>query len=157
MSEANVLKDVKGIIPHIVVKGGAEAIEFYKAGLGAVEVSRMPTPDGRLMHASLQVGGGYLMLCDDFPEYCGGVSRLPTGPASVTLHLNVPCADTAIAQAEKAGAKVTMPAQDMFWGDRYGQITDPFGHSWSLSSPLTEEQKAAAAAKWAEQSAGAPV
>jgi len=141
-----------GLIPHLVVKGAAKAIEFYKAGLGAVEVCRMPTQDGRLMHASIKIGDAYLMLCDDFPEHCGGVSRAPSGPSPVTLHLNVPCADTAIAAASAAGAKVTMPAADMFWGDRYGQIIDPFGHSWSFSNPLTAEQKAAAEKKWAAES-----
>jgi PhnB protein len=149
---SDVKMEVKTIIPHLVVKGGAAALEFYKAALGAEEVSRVPAEDGRLMHAALKVGDGFLFLCDDFPEYCG-FSRAPGGPSPVTLHLNVPCADTAIARAEKAGAKVTMPAQDMFWGDRYGQIVDPFGHSWSFSTPLSAEQKEAAAKKWAEQNA----
>lgn len=149
MSDVNYMS--KAIIPHLAVKGGVAALEFYKAAFGAEEVARMPTEDGRLMHAALKVGDGYLFLCDDFPEYCGGISRAPAGPSPVTLHLCVPCADTAIGQAEKAGAKVTMPAQDMFWGDRYGQIVDPFGHSWSFSTPLTAEQKAEAAKKWAGQ------
>jgi PhnB protein len=150
MSEpANVLNKIGGIIPHIVVKGGAAAIDFYKAAFGAVELSRMPSPDGRLMHAALKIGDGYLMLNDDFPEHCGGVSRAPTGPSPVTLHMNVPNADAAIARAEKAGAKVVMPADDMFWGDRYGKITDPFGHEWSLSHPLTPDQKTAAEKQWA--------
>jgi PhnB protein len=140
-----------GLIPHLVVKGGAKAIDFYKAALGAVEVSRTPNEDGRLMHAALQIGGSYLFLCDDFPEYCGGVSRAPNGLSPVTLHLCVPNCDTAIAKASAAGAKVTMPAADMFWGDRYGQIVDPFGHSWSFSTPLTPEQKAAAEKKWAAE------
>ena len=140
-----------GLIPHLVVKGGARAIEFYKAGLGAVEVSRMPTEDGRLMHAALKIGDAFLFLCDDFPEYSGGVSRAPSGPSPVTLHLCVPSCDTALAAAAAAGAKVTMPAMDMFWGDRYGQVVDPFGHSWSFSNPLTPEQKAAAEKKWAAE------
>ena len=139
-----------GLIPHLVVKGGASAIDFYKAALGAEEVCRMPTPDGRLMHAALKIGDATLFLCDDFPDHCGGVSRAPSGPSPVTLHLNVECADTAIERAKTAGATVTMPAEDMFWGDRYGQITDPFGHSWSFSNPLTAEQKAEAEKKWAE-------
>jgi PhnB protein len=144
MSEKSVL------IPHLVVSGAVKAVEFYKTALGAEEVSRMPTEDGRLMHAALKIGDATLFLCDDFPEYCGGVSRAPRGPASVTLHLTVPSADTAIATAAGAGATVTMPAEDMFWGDRYGQIVDPFGHAWSFSNPLTAEQKAEAEKKWAE-------
>ncbi|QJW95267.1 VOC family protein [Frigoriglobus tundricola] len=144
MSEKN------GLVPHLVVNGGVKAIEFYKAALGAEEILRMPTPDGRLMHASLKIGDAHLMLCDDFPEYCGGVSRAPKGPSPVTLHLNVPNADATIEQAAAAGATVTMPAADMFWGDRYGQVVDPFGHTWSFSNPLTAEQKAEAEKKWVE-------
>ena len=140
-----------GLIPHLVVKGGAKAIEFYKAALGAEEVCRMPTPDGRLMHAALKIGDAHLFLCDDFPEYCGGVSRAPSGPSPVTLHLCVPNVDAAIATAAAAGATVTMPAADMFWGDRYGQIVDPFGHAWSFSTPLTAEQKAEAEKKGAAE------
>jgi PhnB protein len=125
-----------GLIPHLVVKGAAKAIGFYKAALGAVEVARMPAEDGRLMHAALKIGDAYLMLCDDFPEYCGGVSRAPSGPTPVTLHLNVPCCDTAIEKAAAAGATVKMPAADMFWGDRYGRVQDPFGHEWSFGAPV---------------------
>ena len=143
--------EYKGLIPHLVVKGGAAAIDYYKAALGAVELGRVPTEDGRLMHATLKIGDAILMLCDDFPEYCGGVSRAPNGPSPVTLHLCVPCADTAIERAAAAGATVKMPAADMFWGDRYGQVIDPFGHAWSFSNPLTAEQKAEAEKKWAAQ------
>jgi PhnB protein len=145
------MSEKSGLIPHLVVKDGAKAIEFYKAGLGAVEIVRMPTPDGRIMHAALKIGDANLFLCDDFPEYCGGIARAPSGPSPVTLHLCVPCADTAIATAAAAGATVSMPAADMFWGDRYGQIVDPFGHSWSFSNPLTAEQKADAEKKWATE------
>ncbi len=140
-----------GLIPHLVVKGAAQAIEFYKAALGATEMSRMPTEDGRLMHAALQIGDALLFLCDDFPEYCGGMARSPQGPSPVTLHLCVDCADTSIATAAAAGATVTMPASDMFWGDRYGQIVDPFGHAWSFSTPLSAERKAEAEKKWATE------
>ena len=140
-----------GLIPHITVKGGAAAIDFYKAGLGAEELHRMPTPDGRVMHATMKVEGSTFFLNDDFPEYCGGVSRTPSGPTPVTLHLCVKNCDAAIERAVKAGATVSMPATDMFWGDRYGQVTDPFGHSWSYGSPLTAEQKTAAEKAFAEQ------
>ncbi|HEY1190929.1 MAG TPA: VOC family protein, partial [Gemmata sp.] len=132
-------------------KGAVQAIEYYVAALGAVELVRMPAEDGRLMHAALKIGDATLFLCDDFPEYCGGVSRAPAGPSPVTLHLCVPNCDEAIAKAQAAGAKVTMPAEDMFWGDRYGQVVDPFGHTWSYSHPLTAEQKAEAEKKWAAQ------
>lgn len=144
------------LIPHLVVNGAAKAIEYYVAALGAVEVMRMPDPagSGRLMHAHLTIGGSDLMLCDDFPEYCGGVSRTPGASSPVILHLTVPNCDAAIERAAAAGGKVTMPAEDMFWGDRYGKLTDPFGHEWSFSHPLTAEQKAAAEKKWAEFSQG---
>jgi PhnB protein len=147
-----------GLIPHLVVKGAAAAIEFYKSALGAAEVSRMPGgPDGRLMHAELKFGDSRVFLCDDFPEYCGGVSRAPAGGSPVTLHLCVPDADATIAAAAAGGATVTMPADDMFWGDRYGKVTDPFGHSWSFSTPLSAERTAEAQKKWAEwQAQNAP-
>jgi PhnB protein len=148
------LNEVKGILPHLYVKGGAKAIDFYKAAFGAVEMSRMPSPDGRIMHAALQLAGGVFMLSDDFPEHCGGVSHLPGATTPVMLHVNVPNTDAAIDRAVKAGAKVKMAAADMFWGDRYGQITDPFGHDWSFSHPLTAAQKAAAEKAWAAMMGG---
>jgi PhnB protein len=138
--------DMPGVIPHLVVKGAARAIDFYKAALGAEELGRHPVgpeflpgaaaDDGRVMHAALRINGATVFLCDDFPDLCGGVSRAPAGPSPVTLHLCVPSADEAIARATAAGATVTMPAEDMFWGDRYGQVVDPFGHAWSFSHPL---------------------
>lgn len=141
---------IKGVVPHLVVKNAAAAIDYYTAALGAVELCRMPTEDGRLMHAAIRVNDATIFLCDDFPEYCGGTSRAPAGPSPVTLHLCVPNADEAIAKAAAAGATVEMPADDMFWGDRYGKVVDPFGHSWSYSHPLTAEQKKEAEKKWAE-------
>jgi PhnB protein len=129
------------ITAHLVVGGATKAIDFYKAAFGAEELVRMPAEDGkRLMHACLKVGESELMLCDDFPEYCGGTSKDPLklGGTGVTLHQYVPDADAAIAKAAAAGATVTMPAQDMFWGDRYGQIKDPFGHTWSFAHKLAK-------------------
>jgi len=150
------VSEPKGLIPHLVVKGAAAAIEYYKAALGAEELVRVPAPDGRLMHATLLIDGATLFLCDDFPDQCGGVSRAPNGPTPITLHLCVPDADAAVARASAAGGEVAMPAEDMFWGDRYGKVIDPFGHEWSFSTPLTAERKAAAEAKWAAQGWGAP-
>src|SRR5262249_51358474 len=127
------------IIAHLVVGGAAKAIDFYKAAFGAEEQVRVPAEDGkRLMHASLKIGDADLFLVDDFPEYCNGATKDPLrlGGSGVVLHQNVPDADAAIAKAAAAGGKVTMPAQDMFWGDRYGQIMDPFGHTWSFSHKL---------------------
>ena len=143
----------EGLIPHLVVKGAAEAVEFYKKAFGAEGLRRSPGPDGeRLMHAELQVGRARLYLCDDFPEFCGGKERNPLalGGSPVVLHQYVKDVDAAIAKAEKAGATVTMPAQDMFWGDRYGTVLDPYGHTWSFATHVsdpTPEEMAAAAAK----------
>jgi uncharacterized glyoxalase superfamily protein PhnB len=126
----------EGLIPHLVCSPCAEAIEFYKKAFGAEEVNRAPSPDGRIMHAAIKIGRHFVYLVDDFPEYCGGKSQTATalGGTPVTIHRFVEDCDAAIARAEKAGATVTMPAADMFWGDRYGVVTDPFGHNWSLAT-----------------------
>lgn len=127
-----------GVTPHLTIRDGraAEAIDFYVRAFGAAEVGRHPAEDGkRLMHAHLVVNGGPLFLNDDFPEMTGG----PTGaPAAVTLHLQVPDADAAWERALAAGAAVRFPLDNQFWGDRYGQLTDPFGHAWSIGGPLKE-------------------
>lgn len=132
-------REKHGLIPHLVVNGAAKAVEFYKVALGAVEVSRMPEENGtRLLHVELRIGDAAIFLCDDFPEFCGGTKRAPEQgkPTPVTLHLDVTDCDAAIARAADAGAIVNMPARDMFWGDRYGKVTDPFGHEWSFAHPL---------------------
>lgn len=140
-----------GLIPHLVCDPCADAIEFYKKAFGAEEVCRMPAPGGdKLMHAQVKINGRHVFLCDDFPEYCGGQSRSPKslGASPVTIHQYVKDCDAAIKRAADAGATVVMPATDMFWGDRYGVITDPFGHSWSLAThikDLTPEEMAEAA------------
>jgi PhnB protein len=126
----------QGVIPHLNVKGAKKAIEFYKRAFGAEEVFAAPADDGeRLLHAQLSINnGGVLMLHDDFPEYRGGAAEPP--PAGVVLHLQVDDSDTWFERAVKAGASVVMPIGDQFWGDRYGQIKDPFGHLWSIGSPI---------------------
>ncbi|ACC73207.1 VOC family protein [Paraburkholderia phymatum] len=124
------------LTPHIIVAGAAEAIEFYKKAFNAVEQVRLPGPGGKLMHASLKIGDSTLMLVDEMPDCGGGASFGPKAlkGTPVVLHLYVNDADATIAQAQAAGAKVTMPATDMFWGDRYGQVEDPFGHRWSVAT-----------------------
>lgn len=125
------------VTPHLVCQGAAAALEFYARAFGAEELSRLPGPDGRLMHASMRIGDSVLMLNDEFPEMgCTGPAALTNSP--VVLHLYVRDVDAAMARAEAAGAKVTMPATDMFWGDRYGQLRDPFGHQWSLATHQRE-------------------
>lgn len=138
------------ITVHLVVDGAAKAIEYYKKALGAEELFRMPAPDGRLMHAELRIGNSAVMLADDFPEWTGGKARTPKalGGSPVVLHCYVQDCDAAIERARKAGGTVTMPPQDMFWGDRYGKVQDPFGHEWSFAThkkDLTPEQMMAAA------------
>jgi PhnB protein len=125
------------LTPHIVCAGAADAIEFYKAAFGAEELMRIPGEDGKLMHAAIGIDGAMLMLVDENPAW-GIRGPLALGGSPVTLHLNVTDADAAIAKAEAAGATVTMAAHDAFWGDRYGQVKDPFGHSWSIAHPLRE-------------------
>ncbi len=128
------------VMPHLVVDNGAAAIDFYVKAFGATELGRMPGPDGRLVHGAVQINGCTVMLADDYPEYCDGQSETPKalGGTPVTIHLVVPDVDAAFARAVEAGAEVVMPVEDMFWGDRYGVLRDPFGHKWSLGQPVRE-------------------
>jgi PhnB protein len=140
----------QSLTPYLTVSNAAAAIDFYKKAFGAEEVARHQAPDGkRLMHASLKVLGMDLMLSDDFPEHMGR-SRTPEafGGSPVTLHLQTDDVNSLWEKAVAAGAKVTMPLADQFWGDRYGQFTDPFGHSWSAGQTIkkmTEEEVMAGA------------
>jgi PhnB protein len=138
--------------PHLSVHDGPAAVAFYEKALGAKAEMVMPAGDGRkLMHAGMKVGDVAFMLCDDFPEHCGGVSRAPktTGAASpVALHLTVEDCDAAMAKMAAAGGTVSMPAMDAFWGSRYGRVTDPFGHEWSFAHPLPADRAKAAAEAW---------
>jgi PhnB protein len=122
-----------GVAPHLTIRDGRgqEAVKFYESAFGAQEQMRNLAEDGkRLMHAHLAINGGSLMLNDDFPEYRDGGDARP--PGGVTLHLQVPDADAVWNQAVAAGAAVKMPLEDQFWGDRYGQLEDPFGFTWSI-------------------------
>ena len=126
------------ITPHLAVRGAAKAIEFYKKAFGAEEIVRNLGPDGRLiMHAQLKIGDSMLMLHDEFAE-SGGQSPHTLEGSPITLHLYVEDADAAFARAVAAGAKIEMALQDMFWGDRYGQLIDPFGHCWSIGSKIED-------------------
>jgi uncharacterized glyoxalase superfamily protein PhnB len=130
----------EGLIPHLVCSPATEALEFYKKAFGAEEIARMPGPDGRLMHAAMRIEGKFIFLADDFPEYCGGKAQNPNalGGSPVTIHRYVKNCDAAIDRAVKAGASVVMPASDMFWGDRYGLVKDPFGHSWAFATHIKD-------------------
>ncbi|QGM98482.1 VOC family protein [Methylocystis parvus] len=125
------------LTPHIVCAGAAEAMEFYKKAFGATEIMRMPGPDGKLMHGSMRIGDSMLMLVDEMPQW-GALGPKARNGTSVTLHLKVPNVDALFAQAVAAGATVKMPVADMFWGDRYGVVVDPFGHEWSIATTVRE-------------------
>lgn len=133
----------QNLVPHLVVDGAIAALDFYRKALGATEVMRMPAEDGkRLMHAEMQVNGTRVFLCDDFVEHrkeCGGgkiMAPKAAGATGVMMHLEVPDCDEAMKRATDAGATVLMPAWDAFWGARYGQVLDPYGHAWSFAHPL---------------------
>ncbi|HET6278887.1 MAG TPA: VOC family protein [Candidatus Polarisedimenticolia bacterium] len=123
------------ITPHLVVDGAAEAIEFYVKAFGAEEISRMPGPNGRLMHAEIRIGDSRVMLVDTFPQW-GSKGPDALGGSPVTIHIYVDDADALFTRAVAAGARVTLPIADMFWGDRYGKLEDPFGHKWSIASRI---------------------
>lgn len=125
------------LTPHLVCAGAADAIEFYKKAFNAVELARLPGPEGKLAHAAVRIGDSVLMLVDEFPGM-GAKGPKSLEGAPITLHLYVEDADAAMAQAVAAGAKVIMPLADMFWGDRYGQVEDPFGHRWSLATHMRD-------------------
>ena len=125
------------ITAHIVVNGAERAATFYAQAFGAEEIDRIPTPDGRLMSLQLRVGDSVLHLADEFPEM--GVVAPPTlGGSPVVLALDVADADAAFARAVDAGATVRQPLGDMFWGERHGQLEDPFGHRWNISQHLRD-------------------
>ena len=129
-------------IPHLVVNDAEAAIDFYTKAFGASLESKVPHQDGkRLMHAHLTIGGGPLLLVDDFPEYDGhSAAASPTrlGGSTSTIHLQVQDADVAWKRAIDAGAESVLELQNQFWGDRYGIVKDPFGHYWSIGSPVKE-------------------
>jgi PhnB protein len=125
--------------PHIVVSNAAAAIDFYKAAFGAVETSRHVAPNSnKIMHASLNINGGVLMMNDDFSDSAGGTRQTPEalGGCPVTFHLDVPDADAAWTRALAAGATVKLPLANQFWGSRYGMLKDPFGYHWSISQTI---------------------
>lgn len=125
------------ITPHIAVRGAERAAAFYRDAFGAEELSRIPTPDGRLMSMQLRIGDAVLHLADEFPEM--EVLAPPTvGGTAVVLALQVADADAVFAQALAAGAEVSHPIADTFWGDRHGQLDDPFGHRWNIDQHLRD-------------------
>jgi PhnB protein len=128
-----------GITAHLTIRDGkaADAIDFYSRAFGAEEVGRHMADDGkRIMHAHLKMNGASLMLNDEFPEF---MSAPATPPGSLVLHLQVPDADAAWKRALDAGADVRFELKDQFWDDRYGQVQDPFGFTWSIGAPIKRQ------------------
>ncbi|HMZ96519.1 MAG TPA: VOC family protein [Nitrospira sp.] len=125
------------ITPHLICAGAADAIEFYKKAFHAVELGRVPGADGKLLHALIRIGDSPVMLVDEFPDHHTlGPKSIKGSP--VTIHLYVKDVDTVFNRAVSAGAKSTMPVSDMFWGDRYRQLGDPFGHRWSVATHVRD-------------------
>jgi PhnB protein len=128
---------MRSVTPHLICAGAAKAIDFYVKAFGATEELRLPGPDGRLMHAAVRIGDSTVMLVDEMPEW-GALGPKSLKGSPVTIHLNVDDVDAFVARAVKAGAKVTMPVEDQFWGDRYGKLEDPFGHHWSVATHVRD-------------------
>jgi PhnB protein len=141
------------VTPYLTIEGAGEAIDFYKRAFGAEEIARMPGPDGNVMHAEIRIGGAVVMLGEACPERGAlGPKALKGSPVSVMLY--VEDVDAVAERAQKAGAKITMPVADMFWGDRYGTLEDPFGHRWGVATHMrdvTEAEMAEAMRKMSEQ------
>ena len=135
------------VTPHLVCAGAADAIAFYKKAFNAQELAQLAGPDGKLMHGMIKIGDSALMLVDEYPQWDSLGPKARNG-TSVTLHLYVEDADAQFKQAIDAGCSVRMPLTDMFWGDRYGVLQDPFGHLWSIATHVRdvspEEIRAAA-------------
>jgi uncharacterized glyoxalase superfamily protein PhnB len=144
---------------HLVIDGAGEAMDFYKRAFGAEEIGRAPMPDGKkLMHGLMKLGDSMLMLVDAFEEF-GAKGPKSLGGSPVTLHLYTSDADAAFQRALDAGCTVAIPLADMFWGDRYGKVIDPFGHEWSIATKIKdmtpEELEQAQRAAFAEGKPGA--
>ena len=136
-STSTIPEGMHTVTPHLICANAADAIEFYKNAFGATEKSRLPGPDGKLMHAAIAIGDSTVMLVDEMPQH-GALSPKSLKGSPVSIHLYVKDADATAARAAAAGAKITMPVSDMFWGDRYGQLEDPFGHRWSVATKVRD-------------------
>lgn len=136
---------VMGLTPYLTVGDAKAAIEFYKEALGATEITRHGAPDSdKLMHVHLDINGSALFFSDDFPEFMGGKSNTPQalGGSPVTLHLQVENGQETWDRAIAAGATAIMPFKEQFWGDLYGQFSDPFGHKWSIGQSVKKPTEA---------------
>ena len=125
------------VTPYLIVKGAAQALEFYKKALGATEVMRLADPTGKVMHAEIKIGDSIIMLADEFPEM-GAKSARTFGGSPVSLMVYVEDVDARVAQAVAAGAKLTRPVANQFYGDRTGGVDDPFGYHWYLATHVED-------------------
>ena len=138
MSKVKPIPDgMHSVTPHLICAGAADAIEFYKKAFNAVEEGRLAGPQGRLMHAMIRIEGSAVMLVDEMPEW-GALGPKSLKGSPVTIHLYVEHVDAFVKRAVDAGAKITMPLDDMFWGDRYCKLEDPFGHHWSVATHVRD-------------------
>ena len=147
---APVPEGYRTVTPYLVIKNAGEAIGFYEKAFGATERFRMPGPGGAVMHAEIQLGDSMIMLCDEFPDW-GQLSPLSRGGTTFSLFVYVPDCDALYNRAVEAGCKGAMPPADMFWGDRFSKVVDPYGHEWCIAthvedvSPEEMEKRGAAA------------
>jgi uncharacterized glyoxalase superfamily protein PhnB len=125
------------LTPYLACRNASEAADFYQKAFGAQLLSLTRMPDGPVLHAALSIDGAQFYLVDEMPEH-GAVSPLTLGNSPVSLHLHVPDCDAIFQRAVKAGCKVGMPLEDMFWGDRFGSVVDPYGHKWSIATTIRQ-------------------
>jgi PhnB protein len=137
MSVSPIPEGYHNVTPYLVVDGAARAVAWYVAAFGAIELMRLPTPDGRIAHAEIKIGDSRVMLADEAPEH-GAKAPAAFGGSPVSLHLYVPDADATMAAATAAGAEVKSPPEDKFYGDRMGSLRDPFGHTWHISTHVED-------------------
>ena len=150
MSKSPVPPGYHTLTPAIVVRDAAAAIDFYKRAFGAEEVDRMLGPDGSIMHAEIKIGDSLVMLGEENEQW-GTRSPQSLGGVHGSLHIYVEDADASVDRAIKAGASLRYPMEDAFWGDRYGKVTDPFGHEWGIATRvknMTREEMEAAGKEW---------
>jgi PhnB protein len=125
------------VTPYLVIKGAAQAIDFYTKAFGAIELTRLQTPDGRVAHAEIKIGDSPLMLCDEWPEW-NALAPQTIGGSAVSIMLYLEDVDAVVDRAVEAGATLLMPVADQFWGDRMGTVGDPFGHKWSIATHVED-------------------
>lgn len=137
-SNSPIPADHHTLTPYLAFKNAADAIEFYKRAFGAEERGRMTSPDGKIMHAEIKIGDSVVMMSDEFPQMSGISSPQTLGGTTCSLMLYTPDVDTLFNRAVNAGATAKMKPDDMFWGDRYGKLVDPFGHEWGLATHVED-------------------